>query len=166
MHSPRLISIIKCHRHLPQWQCPLTATSRFQQQLVLDKTPSQCCWNSNDVVFANIQMLYNIYYRMPDFSLPPLIITMSPTLILKVSSLCFRLCFSLRATRYIFSIKPLKIVWYTCVASSQFHFHLHEMLHRGNLHRAQGLNYLKSKLASQFILLYRLMPVVRYYFNI
>ena len=29
MHSPHLISIIKCHRHLAQWQCPLTATLQF-----------------------------------------------------------------------------------------------------------------------------------------
>ena len=39
MHSPHLISIIKCHHHHPQWQCPLTAILRIQQQFVLDKTP-------------------------------------------------------------------------------------------------------------------------------
>ena len=39
MHSPHLISIIKCHHHHPYWQCPLTATLRFQQQFVLDETP-------------------------------------------------------------------------------------------------------------------------------
>ena len=38
MHSPPLISIIECHHHLPQWQCPLTATLQFQQQFVLDET--------------------------------------------------------------------------------------------------------------------------------
>ena len=38
MYSPHLISIIKCHHHLPQWQCPLTAILRFQQHFVLDET--------------------------------------------------------------------------------------------------------------------------------
>ena len=41
MHSPHLISIIKCHRHLAHWQFPLTATLQFKQQFVLDKTPLQ-----------------------------------------------------------------------------------------------------------------------------
>ena len=41
MQSPHLISIIKCRHHLPQWQWPLTATLRFQQQFVLDETPLQ-----------------------------------------------------------------------------------------------------------------------------
>ena len=39
MHSPYLISIIKCHHRHPPWQCPLTAYLRFQQQFVLDATP-------------------------------------------------------------------------------------------------------------------------------
>ena len=38
MHSPHLISIIKCqHRH-PELQYPLTATLPFEQQFVLDET--------------------------------------------------------------------------------------------------------------------------------
>ena len=39
MHSPHLISIIKCHHRHPQWQCHLIATLRFQQQFVLEETP-------------------------------------------------------------------------------------------------------------------------------
>ena len=41
MHSPQLISIIKCHHHRLHWQCILNATLQFQQQFVLDETPLQ-----------------------------------------------------------------------------------------------------------------------------
>ena len=171
MHSPHLISIIKRHHHLPQRQCPSSTTLRFQQQFVLDDTPFQI-----DLIHFSSHprlLLQYLYGRIPmgiavdvvsskflDCSLPfnHYYVTYAD---LNTPFLCFRLCFSLRATRYscfhLFHKASLQRLIYYC-HFYKLHVHFYEVLHQGNLHHAQESNNLESESMSQFLLLYtRLM---------